>query len=238
MSYSLTGADAVVTVEAARQWQQQNVSEDTRFLIKEAEQNGDMNVRERVAQVYQTYTSAFIRISEPIRFKEAIERARELNLVVLSYDRDFEQFRTYFLMINGALGMLGGLALVVASLGIANTMLMAVLERTREIGVMKALGAKNLTIQKIFMIEALVIGVLGGVLGVLIAFALARIADPLVYKLILKPQGAPFVSYFAITPSIVMGALTIAILVSLIACIYPATRATLIDPVQALRHTA
>jgi len=238
MSYSLTGADAVVTVEAARQWQQQNVSEDTRFLIKEADQNGDMNVRERVAQVYQTYTSAFIRISEPIRFKEAIERARELNLVVLSYDRDFEQFRTYFLMINGALGMLGGLALVVASLGIANTMLMAVLERTREIGVMKALGAKNLTIQKIFMIEALVIGVLGGVLGVLIAFALAQIADPLVYKLILKPQGAPFVSYFAITPSIVMGALTIAILVSLIACIYPATRATLIDPVQALRHTA
>lgn len=238
MSYSLTGADAVVTIEMAHEWQQQSVSEDVRFLIKEAEESGDSNVRERVAEVYKAYSGAFVRVSEPIKFKEAIDRAREMNLSVLSYDRDFEQFRTYFLMINGALSMLGGLALVVASLGIANTMLMAVLERTREIGVMKALGAKNRTIQKVFMMEALVIGVVGGVFGVMIAFALARVADPLVYNLILKPQGAPFVSYFAITRFIVLGALATAMLVSLTACIYPATRAALIDPVQALRHTA
>ena len=70
-----------------------------------------------------------------------------------------------FLIIDSVLGLLGGISLLVASFGIANTMIMSILERTREIGIMKAIGAEDREIKLIFFVEAAVIGVVGGVVG-------------------------------------------------------------------------
>ena len=147
-----------------------------------------------------------------------------------------EQLRTVFLIINSALGLLGGISLLVASFGIANTMIMSILERTREIGIMKAIGAEDREIKLIFFVEAGVIGLTGGVLGALLAWAIDAVANRLAYRFILQPQGASYVDFFALPPYLWLGAIIFALLVSILAALYPAARAARIDPVKALRH--
>ena len=75
-------------------------------------------------------------------------------------------------------------------------MIMSILERTREIGIMKAIGAEDREIKLIFFVEAAVIGLVGGVVGVLLAWGIDRLANHLAYRFILKPQGASFIDFF------------------------------------------
>jgi putative ABC transport system permease protein len=147
-----------------------------------------------------------------------------------------EELRIVFLIINSALGLLGGISLLVASFGIANTMIMSILERTREIGIMKAIGAEDREIKLIFFIEASVIGLAGGVLGSLVAWGIDALANRLAYRFVLKPQGASYVDFFALPPYLWLGAIVFAVLISIVAALYPAARAARIDPVRALRH--
>jgi ABC-type antimicrobial peptide transport system permease subunit len=147
-----------------------------------------------------------------------------------------DEIRTFFLIMNAVLGLLGGISLLVASFGIANTMIMSILERTREIGIMKAIGAEDREIKLIFFVEAAVLGFIGGVIGVLMATGLTILANSLAYRFALKPQGASFINFFALPPWLWLGAILFAILVAIVAALYPASRAAKIDPVKALRH--
>jgi len=85
-------------------------------------------------------------------------------------------------------------------------------------------------------VEAAVIGVFGGLIGVLVAWAIDGIANRLAYRFILKPQGASFVDFFSLPPYLSIGAILFALIVSIVAALYPAARAARIDPVRALRH--
>ena len=134
------------------------------------------------------------------------------------------------------LGIFGSLALVVASLGIVNTLVMAILERRREIGIMKALGASDGDVKKIFFVEACSMGVLGGALGVGMGWLIGRVINfgtnlYLQRQLEAKPQEFWYVPLW-----LVLGAVGFSVLVSLFAGLYPASRAAKLDPVQALRH--
>jgi len=149
---------------------------------------------------------------------------------------ELEQIRTVFLILDSVLGLLGGISLLVASFGIANTMIMSILERTREIGIMKAIGAEDHEIKLIFFFEAAVIGFTGGILGSLLAWGLDGIANRLAYRFILKPQGASYVDFFSLPPYLWLGAILFALVISIVAALYPAARAARIDPVKALRH--
>ena len=147
-----------------------------------------------------------------------------------------DQVNRIFLVIETALSGIGLLALLVASFGIANTMIMAIFERTREIGVLKALGASNGDVLRLFVVEAGAIGLLGGIFGVIGGWALSLLLDWIAH-LYLANQGfkipAPF---FILTPELVAGALLFATFIGLAAGIYPAFRAARLDPVAALRH--
>jgi ABC-type antimicrobial peptide transport system permease subunit len=115
-------------------------------------------------------------------------------------------------------------------------MIMSILERTREIGIMKAIGAEDREIKLIFFVEAGLIGLAGGVLGSLAAWAIAAVANRVAYRFILKPQGVAYVDFFALPPYLWLGAILFAVSVAIIAALYPAARAARIDPVKALRH--
>ena len=84
------------------------------------------------------------------------------------------RLRTFFSVFDLLLGIFGSLALAVATLGIVNTLVMAILERRREIGVLKALGAADSDVQKLFFVEAGVMGLFGGIFGVLFGWLLGR----------------------------------------------------------------
>lgn len=129
----------------------------------------------------------------------------------------------YLHVVEIVLSAIGAIALVVAALGICNTMLAAVRERRREIGVLKAIGARDRDVTRLFLIEALVVGVVGGVLGALSGLAVARLVGAVVNRY-LTAQGLPGVE--AVAPWSVL-ALVIggSIVLSALAGAFPARRA-------------
>lgn len=154
---------------------------------------------------------------------------------VFSITDQIKEIKRGFLILDTALGAVGTIALIVAALGIINTMVMSILERTREIGIMKAIGGSENEIKTIFLIESGCIGVLGGVFGLLLGWIVTRIAN-LVANLYLSNEGMPYIDFFYIPSWLILGAVAFSIIVSLIAGLYPATRAAQVDPVKALRH--
>jgi hypothetical protein len=182
------------------------------------------------------YGSAVVRVSDPDVLTDVRKRLTALGFSSFSIVDELEEIRTVFLIVNSALGLLGGISLLVASFGIANTMIMAILERTREIGIMKAIGAEDREIKLIFFVEAGLIGLAGGVLGALAAWGIAAVANRVAYRFILKPQGVSFISFFSLPPYLWLGAILFAIVISILAALYPSARAARIDPVRALRH--
>jgi ABC-type antimicrobial peptide transport system permease subunit len=224
-------ADAYVPLPAARQWAQEHRNSLSEVALELARQSGALDKDQ-----LEGYDSATVRVSDPIVMTDVRNVLTERGFESFSIVDQLEQLRTVFLIINSALGLLGGISLLVASFGIANTMIMSILERTREIGIMKAIGAEDREIKLIFFVEAAVIGLTGGVIGVLAAWGIDAVANRLAYRFILKPQGASYVDFFAIPVYLWLGAILFAVLVSILAALYPAARAARIDPVKALRH--
>jgi putative ABC transport system permease protein len=114
-------------------------------------------------------------------------------------------------------------------------MVMSILERTREIGIMKAIGGSEGEIKTIFFVEAAVIGVAGAALGLVLGWCVTRVAN-LVVNVRILPEGEAAVNLFYFPAWLILGAVGFSVLVSLAAGLYPAFRAARIDPVEALRH--
>jgi ABC-type antimicrobial peptide transport system permease subunit len=218
-------------LDAARSWKDEHPDPLSRVALRLARQNGTVSSGQNV-----TFTTAVVRVSDPVQMAAVRTRLSQLGFSSFSFVDEFKQIRSIFLMINSALALLGGISLLIASLGIANTMLMSTIERTREIGIMKAIGAEEWEIKQIFFLEASVIGLVGGIVGALLAWGLDEVANRLAYRFILQPQGVDYVQFFQLPPALWLGALALALLVSMLAALYPAARAARVDPVTALRH--
>ena len=122
-----------------------------------------------------------------------------------------------------------------ASIGIVNTLVMAILESRREIGIMKAIGASDGDVRRLFFAEAGAMGVLGGILGVLFGWAIGQ-AINFGTNIYLKRQSLPPENFWAVPWWLVAFAIGFAFVVSLVSGLYPAGRAAKLDPVQALRY--
>ncbi len=227
----MSGASVYVPLRAARQWTLTHRNPMNEVALALARQSGQLGDSQT-----EGYFSAVIRVDDPVALTPVRQRLTELGLSSFSIVDELEQLRTVFLILDSVLGLLGGISLLVASFGIANTMIMSILERTREIGIMKAIGAEDREIKLIFFVEAAVIGVTGGVLGTLAAWCVDGIANRLAYRFVLKPQGASFVDFFSLPPWLSASAILFAVVISILAALYPAARAARIDPVRALRH--
>jgi putative ABC transport system permease protein len=227
----MPGARIYIPLQSARSWTLQHRSPIGEVAVELARRSGALGEAEN-----EGYDAAVIRVTDPVMLTSVRQRLGELGFGSFSIVDQLDQIRTVFLIIDSVLGLLGGISLLVASFGIANTMIMSILERTREIGIMKAIGAEDREIKLIFFVEAAVIGVVGGVLGVLLAWGIDALANRLAYRFILKPQGASFIDFFSLPPYLTIGAILFALVVSIIAALYPAARAARIDPVRALRH--
>jgi ABC-type lipoprotein release transport system permease subunit len=227
----MPSAQIYIPVAAAREWAAKHRNPMGEVALALARQSGQLGQADS-----EGYFSAVVRVHDPVVLTDVRKRLTELGFGSFSIVDQLDQIRTVFLIIDSVLGLLGGISLLVASFGIANTMIMSILERTREIGIMKAIGAEDREIKLIFFFEAAVIGLTGGVIGSLAAWGIDGLANRLAYRFILKPQNASFVDFFSLPPYLWMGAITFALVVSILAALYPAARAARIDPVRALRH--
>lgn len=139
-------------------------------------------------------------------------------------------------LITAVVGGLTAIALVVAMLGIVNTMVMNVTERTREIGVLKALGASDWQVRALFLVESGMIGIVGGVAGVLLSLFASLPGDYYTRQVIFKVSQYRFDgSVFDFQPWLIALALVFAFALSVLAALGPSSRASRIDPVRALR---
>ncbi len=156
----MPSADVYIPLPAARQWSNDHQSEQAQVIAALARQNGTIAEDQNPG-----YFSAVVRVTDPVALTDVRKRLTELGLGSFSIVDQLDQIRTVFLIINSVLGLLGGISLLVASFGIANTMIMSILERTREIGIMKAIGAEDREIKLIFFSEAVVFGLTGRLMG-------------------------------------------------------------------------
>jgi putative ABC transport system permease protein len=149
-----------------------------------------------------------------------------------------DQFRNFEDLLGKMRVALLGLALVallLACLGIANTMYTSVLERTKEIGVLKALGARSHDVLLLFVAEAAVIGLAGGLVGALFAVALGRLGNAAVDRLTQAVSSSTF-DVFRTDVPVMLAAVVIAVLLSTVSGLLPALRAAAHDPARALRY--
>ncbi len=164
------------------------------------------------------------------------EAIQELDLDAQSLEAILDAANQVLSLLQALLGSVGALALLVAALGVANTMMMAIYERTREIGVLKALGASSGEIRQLFTTEAALIGLIGGVFGLILGTLLGRLVDWGAHRYLIN-EGVTGVGQLSVVPPwLAIGALIFAALIGLLAGLYPAARAARLDPVQALRH--
>ena len=140
-------------------------------------------------------------------------------------------------VINGIIGVLNAfavVALIAASFGIINTLLMSVQERTREIGLMKAMGMSNGRVFTLFSLEAVFIGFLGSVIGAVAAIGLGSILSVALADTVLS--GLPGLQIMLFTPANVIGVIVIIMLIAFLSGVLPARRAARQDPIESLRY--
>jgi putative ABC transport system permease protein len=181
------------------------------------------------------YASLTVRVKSASLVEATEAKIKGLGFGAFSLLDASKSLRIFFSVFDLLLGIFGSLALAVATIGIINTLVMAILERRREIGVLKALGAADRDVKQLFFVEAGVMGLAGGVFGVLFGWLIGR-SLTLGTNLYLKRQDLPGVEISAVPWWQVGGAIGFAVLVSLAAGLYPASRAAKLNPVDALRY--
>jgi putative ABC transport system permease protein len=199
-------------------------------------QQGDLrDVSRSNAAEGTRYAALNIRASSPTAVAQIESSVTHMGFAAFSLIDVTRNLRTFFAIFDMFLGIFGSLALAVASLGIINTLVMAILERRREIGVLKALGAADRDVRQLFFAEAGVMGLAGGLFGVLLGWAIGR-AIQFATMIYLKRQGVNPPNIWSVPWWLILGAVGFAVVVSLASGIYPASRAARLDPVEALRY--
>jgi putative ABC transport system permease protein len=183
----------------------------------------------------RTYNSLLVRVSSPTAVQPVQDAIKKMGFTTWSILDATGRLRQFFVVVDLFLGIFGSVALAVASLGIVNTLVMAILERRREIGIMKAIGASDSDIKRLFFAEAGAMGLVGGALGVAMGWLIGK-AINFGTNVYLQRQELPPETIWVSPWWLVAGAILFSILVSLISGLYPAARAAKLDPVQALRY--
>ncbi len=143
-----------------------------------------------------------------------------------SVEGPLQVFNTITVILQSVLGGIGAISLLVGGIGILNIMLVSVTERTREIGLRKALGAKKSTILTQFLIESVVLTSIGGLIGVLLAIAV-------LYGIV---AAVPFLDRVIINPLVILLAFGVSVATGVIFGVWPASRAANLSPIEALRY--
>lgn len=182
-----------------------------------------------------TYISLSVRVKDPNQVPGVEDAIKKMGFNAFSIVDATRSMRQFFAVLDVFLGIFGSLALAVASIGIVNTLVMAILERRREIGIMKALGASDADVRGLFFAEAGAMGIVGGAVGVTLGWVIGRVIN-FGTNIYLERQHFPPAQIWSVPLWLVLGAITFSIVVSLLSGLYPAARAARLDPVQALRY--
>ncbi len=163
----------------------------------------------------------------------------DANYASYSVVKEMEQINMLFTIAKAGLILVGTIAILIASIGIYNTMTMAVTERAPDIGIMKAIGANPRTIKRIFLLESSYIGVIGAVVGVIVAYAVSFLVNfglPIIIEAAFTEQLPDNLKFSAIPGTLIVISVSICLAVTILSGMRPAKRATQIDVLKAMRR--
>jgi ABC-type antimicrobial peptide transport system permease subunit len=182
------------------------------------------------------YGSVVVRVRDAADLTTVEEQIKKMGFDAHTMLSRFKEVRMFLIFLQVLLGAVGTVALVVAALGIINTLLMTVIERQQEIGICKAIGASNGDIAVMFLTEAALLGLLGGLGGLLLGRVVSWILE-IVINAYARSQGATeAIRVFAFPFWLLACTVLFAVGVSVLAGVWPALRAARIDPIRALRR--
>jgi putative ABC transport system permease protein len=210
--------------------------------LEDVEEMNTWATRQRPDRRQDGYSQAIVVVDDPKLMLAAEQTILLKGFYAFSARSLIQQVNVLFLIVQAVFGGIGAIALLVAAIGIANTMVMSILERTREIGLMKAVGATNRDVMTLFITEAGAIGLMGGIGGVAFGAAIAKIIDFVAAAYINAQTAASgttpgeAVSIAAIPLWLPIFAILFSLMIGLIAGIYPALRAVQLNPVTALKY--
>lgn len=182
-----------------------------------------------------TYTAVSVRVKDPSQITAVEDAIKNMGFNAFSFVDATRNLRQFFTVLDVFLGIFGSLALAVASIGIVNTLVMAILERRREIGIMKALGASDADVRGLFFAEAGAMGLAGGAFGVAIGWTIGQLINFGTNIYLVRHQIPP-AQIWSMPLWLALGAIAFSSAVSLLSGLYPASRAARLDPVQTLRY--
>jgi len=183
------------------------------------------------------YNFIKVKVSSASEVATVQQKIQKLGFSAFSLVDVLKGVNTFFLVVQAVLAGLASIALLVAAFGIANTMTMAIYERTKELGIMKAVGASNKDIRRIFLLEAATIGFFGGFIGVILGYLLGKLINLGLFVYLSSQKASGFQGAVIFTPWwLVLFALLFATVVGLVSGVLPAARAATLSPLGALRH--
>jgi putative ABC transport system permease protein len=183
------------------------------------------------------FSRAVVTVDDPGRAREVETELRDRGYRAFSVASMLERVERSLGLITLFVSFLTGIALLVAALGIVNTLVTSVVERTAEIGLWKAIGATNGQVRSVFVLEAAILGLFGGLLGLGVAWLLTIPGDALARRIMLEKAWVPVEGgLFRISPWLALGGPLLGAAIAVLASLYPAARAARVDPVRALRH--
>ena len=202
--------------------------EDFRVLFPEKKERIDqiavqINENENINEIAERVEKRLL------KSRDLTEKTRDFN--ILTPEEILASFGTVLNILTAFLLGVAAISVLVGGIGIANTMFTSVLERTKEIGVMKAIGARNRDILSIFLIEAGLLGLVGGIIGIGVGISISKTIE----YIAIHQLGTTLLKA-AIPFPLILGCLAFSFLVGTISGFWPAYRAIKVKPVEALRY--
>jgi len=197
-------------------------------------------VGKRINRPKDGYNNAVVKVESVDQVLDVADQINTLGFQAYTPQSFVQGINSFYVVLQVVFGGVGAIALLVAAIGIANTMAMAILERTREIGLMKAVGATNRDVLSVFLGEAAGIGFIGGLGGVALGWSAGEIINVLAVAYLTEQaavNGTPPPTSAVFTPTwLPLFSVAFATLIGLISGLYPALRAATLVPVTALKY--
>lgn len=233
--------------EPTKEWEQDQdvyISQDVLLEVEDftGTKRGDPDL-ENAQDVSNEDADTFDEVTVYAKNVEAVkgisEELEENNYATYSIVSEMKQINTLFTIAKTGLILVGTIAIIIASIGIYNTMTMAVTERAPDIGIMKAIGANPKTIKKIFLLESTFIGLMGAAIGTIIAYVISFLVNlglPVILEMAFEEEFPEGLQFSSIPLILVVIAVGICLVVTILSGNRPAKRATKIDVLQAMRR--
>ncbi|HSI20348.1 MAG TPA: ABC transporter permease [Verrucomicrobiae bacterium] len=179
------------------------------------------------------YQQFVLKVDDVENVEAVATEVRKLNVGAVTAKDTLDTILKSFQIVTVVLGIIGAISLFVAAIGVINTMVMATLERTREIGVMRACGATRSAVRRLFTFEAALLGFWGGVFGVLVGVGVGKLANIYAADLL---SGAGVGDIIQVPLWLGVSVIGVTTVIGMLAGMYPAIRASRMNPVEALRY--